>query len=177
MRISDLLNENVGLIPFEHNPNIGWWEDQNQVTVYHGTHDRNVNAVLENGLNRPDPKTGMISVTGDPFTAHGYAAMSGAGGEAQFRAAGARPVHVPDEDRSVIKMRIPIDWLKSNMDPQLSGNIGSARKHLSSRDEYIKWKQSNRPDYEYYQMSEFRLKKAIPPNFIVGVMKKRPKNT
>jgi hypothetical protein len=173
MRIKELLNED--LIPFEKNPSIGWWADQDYVTVYHGTHDKNIPAILQNGLNRPDPKTGMISVTSDPFTAHGYAAMSGAGGEAKFRVAGAKPVHVPDEDRSVIKMRLPIEWLKANMDPHLSGNIGQAKDHMQSKDEYVKWKQANKPDYAYYQTSEFRLKKAIPTDFIVGIMKKKLK--
>jgi hypothetical protein len=175
MRITELLNENLNLIPFEKNPQIGWWEDQEYVTVYHGTHDRNIPAILQNGLNRPDPKTGMISVTSDPFTAHGYAAMSGAGGEAKFRAAGAKPMHVPDEDRSVIKMQIPIAWLKANMDKNLSGNIGLAKDHLASKDAYVKWKQDNKPDFQFYQTSEFRLAKPIPVDYITGIMKKKPK--
>lgn len=175
MRIRELLESSVNLIPFEKNPQIGWWEDQDYVTVYHGTHDRNIPDILQNGLHRADPKTGMISVTADPFTAHGYAAMSGAGGEAKFRAAGARPVHVPEEDRSVIKMHIPQAWLKANMDRNLSGNIGVSKDRLMSKDAYVKWKQENKPDFQYYQTSEFRLAKSIPTNFIVGIMKKKSK--
>jgi hypothetical protein len=168
----DLLNENIKNIPFEKNPSIGWWEDQDKLTVYHGTHDRNVENILKTGLNKPDPKTGMISVTSDPYTAHGYAAMSGAGGEAEFRKAGGRPVNVPHEDRAVIKMIIPIQWLKANMDTNLSGNIGIAKDHLSSKDKYEDWKKKGKSDFLYYQLSEFRIKKPIPTKFIVGVMKK-----
>jgi hypothetical protein len=171
MRIVELL-ESLNLIPFERNPSIGWWEDQAQVTVYHGTHDKNVDNILQNGLTRADPQTGMISVTSDPNTAHGYAAMSGAGGEAAFRKAGARPVHVPHEDRSVIKFKLPIQWLKQNMDTTFSGNIGTAKTHLTSKDEYVKWKQQGKSDSEYYQTSEFRVNKPIPPSFIAGVMKR-----
>lgn len=172
MRITDILTESIASLPFDTNPKIGYWEDKKYVDVYHGTHDQNVPDILKNGINRFDPQTGMISVTLDPYTAHGYAAMSGAGGEAKFRAAQARPVYVPEKDRSVIKIRLPIEWLKSNMDRNFSGNIGTAFKHITSRDEYEKWKKDNRPDYQYYQLSEFRLKKPIAPEFILGVMKK-----
>lgn len=171
MRIIELL-ESIDSIPYEKNPDIGWWEDQDTVTVYHGTHDRNVSDILQNGLTKADPVTGMISVTSDPNTAHGYAAMSGAGGEANFRKAGAKPVHVPHEERSVIKFALPINWLKQHMDKNFSGNIGDARKHLTSKDEYVKWKEQSKTDSEYYQTSEFRLDTPIPPEYIVGVMKR-----
>ena len=74
-------------IPFEHHPHVGWWKDKAEKdgyhTVYHGTHKRNLPHILKHGITHKDPRTGMISVTHDPHTAHGYAAMSGSGGEAK----------------------------------------------------------------------------------------------
>lgn len=154
----------------------GWLWDKEHITVYHGTHKRNVSAIKKNGLNRKDPKTGMISVTPDPHTAHGYAAMSG---EHDFRAAGNKAKHVPHEDRRIIKMKIPVSWAKEHMDHNLSGNIGHARQRMASKDEYTKWKKANpkKSDSEYYQTGELRFKKEIPPHFIekVGMLKKYKK--
>lgn len=159
-------------IGFDKSTNHGFWNDpkKDYVDVYHGTHMNNVKSVEQNGLNRPDPKTGMISVTMDPYTAHGYAAMSGSGGEANFRKVGAKPVNTPHEDRAVAKFRIPKDWLHDNMDKTLSGNVGEARERMASKDKYDAWKKENpnSSDHNYYAMSEFRFKKPIPPEFYLG---------
>lgn len=150
----------------------GWLWDSDHITVYHGTHKRNIIAIKKNGLNKKDPKTGMISVTPDPHTAHGYGAMSG---EHNFRAAGSKAVHIPHEDRRIVKMKIPKTWAQKHMDSSLSGNIGSARDRLKSKDTYEKWKKENpkKHDSEYYQTSELRFKKEIPPHFITGILKKK----
>lgn len=159
-------------IPFDKETHHGFWDsdDKDYVDVYHGTHKRNIDSVAKNGLNRPDPKTGKISVTMDPYTAHGYAAMSGSGGEANFRGAGGKAVTTPHEDRAVAKFRIPKKWLKDNMDHDLGGNVGTAREHMSSPEAYKKWKSSNPSgsDHNYYATSEFRIGKPIPPSFYVG---------
>lgn len=159
-------------IPFDKTTDHGYWDnkEKDHVIVYHGTHKRNIGSVAANGLDRPDPKTGMISVTMDPHTAHGYAAMSGAGGEANFRAAGAKVVNTPHEDRAVAKFKIPKDWLKKHMDDEFSGNVGDARKHMADPKAYEAWKKKNPEgsDHSYYAMSEFRVKKPIPPEFYVG---------
>lgn len=163
-------------IPFDKTTDHGHWTDDSKdhVIVYHGTHKRNVEAIKKTGLNRPDPKTGMISVTMDPHTAHGYAAMSGSGGEANFRKVGGGAVNTPHEDRAVLKYKIPKKWLHDNMDHDLSGNVGDARKRMASKDEYEKWRKENphASDHSYYQTSEFRLKKAVPPEFCLGHMHK-----
>ena len=156
-------------VSFDKDPKIGWWKDHDHLTVYHGTHERNVEDIKKTGLNRPDPKTGMISVTHDPHTAHGYAAMSGAGGEADFRKAGNKVTHTPHEERAVIKMRIPKKWAEENMDHDLSGNLPSERKRMSDKSEYEKHEGQ---DQEYYRGTELRMKKPIPPEFIVGHMKR-----
>jgi hypothetical protein len=157
-------------IPFDKTTNHGFWKDDDKdyVDVYHGTHKKNVADIEEKGLNRPDPKTGMISVTMDPHTAHGYAAMSG--GESNFRSVKGRPTQTPHEDRAVVKYRVPKHWLHANMDKELSGNIGDARTRMSSKEEYMKWRKENpkSSDSDYYQTSEFRLKSAVPPEYYVG---------
>ena len=177
LRFKQFILAEAAAIPFEKNPSIGFWKDSDHQIVYHGTHDKNVASVLKNGLDRKDPKTGMISVTHDPHTAHGYAAMSGAGGEAHFRDAGAKVVNTPHEDRSVIKLRIPKKWAEENMDSGLSGNSPEVKKQLQSKEHYLEWKKKNpgKGDHEYYAGSELRFKKEIPKEFIVGVMKKKPK--
>jgi hypothetical protein len=159
-------------IPFDRNTDHGHWKTSKKeyINVYHGTHKRNIGSVAANGLDRPDPKTGMISVTLDPHTAHGYAAMSGSGGEANFRAAGGKAVNTPHEDRAVAKFRIPKDWLHDNMDHDLSGNVGEAHKNMSDPAAYEAWRKKNPEgsDHNYYAMSEFRVKKPIPKEFYVG---------
>lgn len=143
------------------------------VTLYHGTNDKNVDAILENGLDKVDDRTGYVSLAPDPNTANGYAAMSGVGGESQFRRAGRKAVNAPQEERSVIMMRVPKWWLKENSDPNLRGNIGIGKDKLTDKAKYEQWKKENpgQPDSNYYMTTEFRTK-PIPKEFIVGYMKK-----
>ena len=157
-------------IPFDKSTNHGFWEDSDYVDVYHGTHKKNVKVIEDGGLNRPDPKTGMISVTMDPYTAHGYAAMSGSGGEANFRQAGTKAVNTPHEDRAVMKFRLPSKWLQDNMDHDFGGNVGQSKKNLMDKNQYAKWKTENPTgsDHNYYALSEFRLKSPVPKEFYVG---------
>jgi len=172
MKIRDLLEDYN--IPYDTNPTIGFWGDADFVVGYHGTHERNVPAMLEQGINRPDPKTGMISITLDPNTAHGYAAMSGTGGEARFRAANGRAANTPHEERAIFKLKIPMAWIKQHMDPNLRGNLGIVKDRMANKDLYTQWRKENptHPDHTYYQLSEIRVDAAIPPQFIVGVMKR-----
>lgn len=161
-----------GKIAFDRKTNHGFWDndDKDYVDVYHGTHKKNIPSIEQNGLNRHDPRTGMISVTMDPRTAHAYASMSGGGGEANFRRVGKRPVTTPDKDRAVAKFRIPKHWLKANMDPHLGGNMDDARTRMASKETYNNWRSQNKTgsDNEYYSRTEFRLKKPIPREFYVG---------
>lgn len=152
----------------------GWWEDGDSVTVFHGTHERNIPDILKNGLTRMDPDTGMISLALEPHTAKGYASMSGTGGEASFRKVGAKIKHTPMNERAVFKIVIPRDWLEANMDKNLSGNIGTAKNRMKSKEEYELFKKfEKKPDTAYYQLAELRVKKPVPAKFIKGVM--RPK--
>lgn len=147
------------------NPSTGWWQDADPLVVYHGTHIRNLDAVYENGLNRKDPDTGMISVALEPFTARAYAAMSGAGGESDFRKAGGGAIQTPMNERVVFKFEIPQSWIQAHVDPKLGGNIGDSYKRMRDRAEYEKWEGT---DQQYYQFSELRLDKEVPASFIIG---------
>lgn len=154
---------------FEKSKNIGWYGDHDHVDVYHGTHKRNLDSIRKNGLNKTDPKTGKISTTLDPHTAHAYAAMSSSGGEANFRKAGSSAVHTPHEDRVTVKFRVPKEWLHKNMDHELHGNVGQAKERMSSKEAYHNWKAKNPNghDTEYYQQTEFRTG-PIPKEFYAG---------
>ncbi len=166
---SFLLNESKE-IPWDHS-DTGWWGDGKTVTVFHGTHKRNIDDILKNGLTRKDPDTGMISLALEPHTAKGHAAMSSAGGEHHFRKSNAKIEHTPMSDQAVFKLVIPRDWLEKHVDKNLSGNVGEAKKRMQSKDEYVQFKEhTKKPDYAYYQLAELRVKDAVPAKFIKGVM-------
>lgn len=170
-------------LSFDHNPKIGAWKEEGEKkgyhTVYHGTHIKNLPHILKHGLTHKDPKTGMISVTHDPNTAHAYAAMSGSGGEANFRKVGSKAVHTPHEDRVVLKMHIPHDFVDKHMDHDFHGNEKHAnRTKMHDSSTYHEWKKKNpdTPDHHFYQVSELRLNKEIPPEHIVGYMHRKKKS-
>lgn len=182
----EYLNEHKEL-PFEHNPQIGAWREtmhkDGYATVYHGTHKKNLDSILKHGLTHRDPRTGMISVTHDPSTAHGYGAMSGSGGEANFRRAGAKAVHTPHEDRVVLKMHLPKDFVEKHMDHDFHGNERFKGHHpnrtkMSDSSHYHEWKKANptKPDHEFYQVSELRINHPIPKEYIQGHMFRKKKS-
>ena len=169
-------------IPFDKTTNHGWWADRKEhIDLYHGTHKRNIPNIKRSGISVPDPRTGMISTSLDPHTAHGYAAMSSGDrrGEHSFRQAGQSAVTTPHTDRAVAKFRVPMSWVHANVDPELRGNIGIATDRLKDKSKYDAWKKSNpkASDHEYYMTSELRFKKPIPPDFYVGHSFKVPPET
>ena len=171
MRLFEFIVENQSRqLAWQGNPNIGWWEDQDVLRLYHGTHVRNVDSVLANGLTRKDPTTGMISLALEPNTAYGYASMSGTGGEASFRAAGSKVEHTPQQERAVFVLDVPMTWIRQHYDPNLSGNIGQAKEHMRSKEKYVEWMKKYNDDQSYYALAELRVRTAVPPNFIVGYM-------
>jgi hypothetical protein len=172
--INFILEQSDGEIPFEKHPQIGWWNDKDRkyIDVYHGTHKKNLEGIKRNGISVPDPRTGMISTSPDPNTAHAYAAMSSGErrGEHSFRKAGNRAVTTPEKDRVVFKFRIPMSWVRQNVDPNLRGNIGAAEGKMQDKSKYDEWKAKNPKgrDSEYYSTSELRFSKPIPPSFYAG---------
>lgn len=159
---------------------MGWWREQDPIILYHGTHIRNVNSFLENGIllpkNPPLNRKPEISLALDPYTAFGYAAMSGSGGEVGFRQAGSKVTSTPIEERAIFKLKIPMSFILDNYDKGLGGNRDSgdvkARSHMLNKELYDKWKKENKPDYSYYSHCELRIAAAIPKEYIDGWMLK-----
>jgi hypothetical protein len=102
--------------------------------------------------------------------------MSGTGGETQFRKLHNKATNTPHEERAVVKMKIPKAWADKHVDPQLRGNLGVTRDRMLNKSHYDNWKKENpeKSDSEYYTGSEVRFSKPIPPEFIVGHMKRGP---
>jgi hypothetical protein len=169
LSFKEFLNEAVKReIRWNTFPEIGWWKDKKKVTLYHGTHIENLDAVMKNGLNIVDPETGMISLAFEPNTGHGYASMYG--GEQNFRKVGGKARHVPDEKRVVLVFNIPMNWIEKNMDPNFGGNMPHQKKNLSDKSEYEKF---SGKDVTYYSLAELRIKNKVPAKFIVGYMRKK----
>lgn len=118
--------------------------DPDHIIMYHGTHKRNLERVLEHGIKPPGegytPDT--VSLAARPDTAFGYAAMSGHGGESAWNvktAGNKRAETTPYEDRIVFKIKIPNEWHKEHLDRIL---------------------------YPQSPLKEYRYNKTIPPEFI-----------
>ena len=162
-------------MPWQKDPKIGWWKDQpDHYVMYHGTHERNLSGIAKGGIHAPSSGStaGNVSMTHDPYTAHGYASMSGAGGETGFRNAGQKAVHTPHENRAVVVAHIPKDWAHQHMNHEMRGNVPETREKLTSKDSYDAHKAAGKPDFQHYQATELRFKHPIPPHFIKGYMKK-----
>jgi len=151
------------------NPKIGWWADRNTLLMYHGTHYSNLLGILESGIFAPKsgPTAGWVSMALEPNTAFGYASM---GGESGFRAAGAKAKSVPPSERIVLVSKMPVTWIKKNMETNFRGNIAYTRNRLTDKSEYEGWKNS---DQEYYALTEIRFPKKVDPKWIIGYMVKK----
>ena len=166
MKIKELL-ESINSIPqllWNSNPQIGWWEDSNKIRLYHGTDILHLDSFAKDGLNRPDPKTGMYSFALEPFTARAFATM---GGEARFLAAKSKAMVVPQDRRCAIVFDLPLSWVKQNMDHDLHGNDPEHKLRLRDRELYNNW---NRGDQQYYQLCEIRVSTPVNSHFIIGYM-------
>ena len=77
MRFKEFIYEQAQAtkLPWDSNPKIGWWRDAKVLRMYHGTNLDFVDSFAKEGLNRPDPKTGMFSLAYEPFTARAFAVM------------------------------------------------------------------------------------------------------
>jgi len=167
--------ENKKQMPWVKNPTIGWWLDQAPTTTfYHGTHSRNLEGIMENGIYAPtsDPTANWVSLALELNTAHGYASMSGAGGESEFRSAGAKTSTTSHAERTVFVLELPQSYFLTSMAPA-RGNMDDTRDKLTNRSRYDEWVKSGKTDQEYYQLTEIRIAKHVPAKYIVGYMKKK----
>lgn len=151
------------------NPKIGWWADRNSMILYHGTHHSNLSGILESGIFAPTsgPTANWVSMALEPNTAFGYASM---GGESGFRAAGAKAISVPPKDRVVLVAKMPMSFIKKQMEKEFRGNMPETRNRLTDKSEYEAWTKS---DQEYYALTEIRFPKKIDPKWIIGYMTKK----
>jgi hypothetical protein len=148
---------------------IHWSQNKDYLVVYHGTHIRNVADIFKNGIKNKDPRTGMVSVAiGDrgEQVARAYAAMSGAGGEYNYRTAGQKPVNVPPEHRAVIVAHLPMDWVEQHVDGTFSGNSDAVKERLKSPEKHDKFVAENGEDTKYDETMEVRFSEPIPHEFI-----------
>lgn len=156
-------------IKWPKNIKIGWWEDKQNVIMFHGTHYTNLLGILETGIYAPKsgPTAGWVSMAFDPNTAHGYASM---GGESAFRAAGSSARHIPEEERIVLVTKFPMSFVKQNMEKDYRGNVPYTRNRLINRHEYEAWDKS---DEMYYALTEIRFPVKIELKYIIGYTRKK----
>lgn len=169
MRAYEIITEQK--MRWNKNPTIGWWLDKDPVRFYHGTHSRNLEGILEGGIYAPTsgPTANWVSLALEPNTAHGYASMSGAGGETEFRAAGANVALTPHSERTVFVLDLPQSYFLPLMAPA-RGAMSESRDKLNNKNRYEEWAKSGKTDQEYYQITEIRLPKHVPAKYIVGYM-------
>lgn len=156
-------------IPWNSNVKIGWWRDNKELNLYHGTHIDNLLNIIRNGLKAPTsgPTANWVSLALEKNTALGYASMSG--GESTFRAAGSKAVHVPMNERVCLIYTFPISYVLANMNPHMRGNMDWTKNKLLNEGEYRNWKKS---DQEYYMLTEIRLPKIVDTKFLRGYTRK-----
>ena len=165
-----LLEGKIKKKSFDKNPTIGWWLDNDPIRFYHGTHIRNIEFVEKNGLIAPTEGStaGWISLALEPNTAHGYASMSGAGGETAFRDAGTKAKVTDKKERVVFIIELPKKLVLSKMAKE-RGAMQNTKTKLVNKTEYDNW---NKQDQEYYALTEIRMPDKIDPKYIKGYMSK-----
>jgi hypothetical protein len=161
-----LAEESGSKLPWNGSPAIGWWRDGSKLRVYHGTDLQHYDSIAKTGLDRLDPKTGMISFALEPFTARAFSVM---GGEARFLGAGAHAKTVPENKRITLVFDLPRAFVDAHEDPDLRGNDPEHKKRLQDEDEYRKFKGG---DQQYYQLCELRVNAKVPAKYLVGYMVK-----
>lgn len=158
---------------WQKDPKIDWWKDEpgDHYTLYHGTHEKNLEGIHKNGIHAPKEGStkGWVSMTHDPHTAHAYASMHG--GETAFRGANQKAQSTPHEHRSVVVAHIPKKWAHENMNHHLRGNMPEVKDRLNDKSKYEEHKKAGKPDHEYYRTTELRFKDKIPAEFVKGYMK------
>ena len=141
---------------------VGDDEDGSHVYLYHGSHRRNTENIEKHGATKPDPTTGKVSFAFEPHTAKGYSAMSGSGGESEFRKAGASAVNVPQKDRGVHVWKVPKHIVRSALEKtkglghgNLEGDqwrLADKARHKKEMDDHL-----NKGGLHPYTKSEVRL--------------------
>lgn len=110
-----------------------------------------------------------MSLALEPHTAFGYACMQG--GEACFakQAQKGKAKTVPPEERAVLIIQLPKDFVLKNMAPERGKSV-LAKGKLKDEQRYREFKGA---DTEYYQLAEIRIPKKVDPKYIKGYMTRR----
>ena len=175
-----------------------WWLDEadetGYVTLYHGADANELNSILKTGLH-PDSE-GFAYTSPDAPTATAYSVM--AGGEKKFKDRGKDAQKVSAENRITIELKVPIEEVRKNFDNQRSkrsketllGVTGKEQLVTSESLDKAKKKFLDSPfDRErgpikvdtqnnlkfktpFYELSEFRFKGGLPPEYITGISQK-----
>jgi hypothetical protein len=176
--ISESDDHGLKKLPWNKDPKIGWWKDHHNddnghVTLYHGTHERNLHHIAKHGLVAPDsgPTAHNVSLTHDSHTAHAYASMSGNGGESAFRGVRHKATTTPHHERATLVIKAPRKWVEDHYNKHMRGNIPETRDKLTNKEVYDKHAASGRPDHEHYRTTELRFH-HVPKEYIHGYMKK-----
>jgi len=171
---NEYLTEKLQRVKLKSNPSTwkkGWWLDKDKIQFFHGTHKRNLEFIEKNGIVAPTEGStaGWVSLALEPSTGHGYAAMSGSGGETGFRGAGQKAVNVPHGDRITFVIEIPKKEVLSKMAPE-RGAMQSTSGRLTDKKNYESAKAKGMSDTEYYALTEIRFPKVVPVKYIRGYM-------
>ena len=176
MRFLTYLNEAAKKVTMSRFPKIGWWLDHDPVTFYHGTHEKHVKSIIKTGLRAPSEGStaGWVSLAIEPNTGHGYAAMSGEGGESGFRNAGKKAVNVPHSERATLIIQIPQSDFMKKMAAE-RGAMQSTKNRLKDKEEYDRLVTNGRmSDVEYYALTEIRYPLIVPAKYIKAYAYLRP---
>ena len=160
MRLLQYINKSIKKVPWS-DPKIGWWLDKDVITLYHGSHIKNIDFIKKNGIlpAQEGYTEGRIYLAFEPYTARGYASMAGQGGESKFRDAGTKAKTTPMNERVVFIVKLPKEYILKH------GKMNRS----STKEEYIK---ANKPDYKFYELWEVSLFDKIDPKYIVGWMQR-----
>lgn len=132
-------------LDWNNNPDIGDIENSKIVSLYYGTHTKDIKNIFREGIYAG--KNGYVLCSLEPHTAFAYAAMSDSLKESA----------VSLQDRTIFKINVPHRFISDNI---IVNN---------SNGDYKDWGKS---DVEYYALNEARIPNHIPVEFIEGYMTK-----
>ena len=150
---------------------LGWWFDHDPIKLYHGTHVDHLQSIIENGLSAHAHGTaaGAVSMALDPKTAYAWAGFSGAGGESVFRQ-GSEAAITPQENRMVLELSIPKDFISDLLQPAVS-DTAILNYKLQDKAVYEAEKAAGVNDLDYYALTEVRLPQ-VPAKYITRILTK-----
>lgn len=148
MKFSELLENSVvdKKLKWETDPTIGWFMESNPITLYYGTQQNNISAILEQGILADN--SGYVTCAIEPYTAFSQGLLL--------------TESIATQKRVVFVIEMPLEFSKKN--PIV---VEDGYEKLENSKLYEEWGKS---DAEYYALIEAKISKLIPVNFIKGYM-------